>query len=318
MAIDLGGIIAALPTPFNESGDVAFDKLRTNFERWNLSDLKGYLILGSTGEFPHLTVEEKLSIIETARDSIPSDRLMLVSTGELSTRATVEMTAKAADRGADAAVVITPFYYKKLLDEEQLAAHYRRVADHSRIPIVIYLIPQFSGVYLRPETIASLAEHPNIIGLKESSGDLTALKDLFRNLTQVDFSVLVGAPAIFKEAMASGAHGGVLGVACLAPNACVALDRECRSAYGGRSDALQDRLTRLSRKTTVNGIGHLKTAMDFVGYYGYLPRSPLPVPTEDEKREIEAAIVESGLFEQTVDGVTWIESSEYSHLEYAD
>ena len=318
MAIDLGGIIAALPTPFSQDGDVALDKLRTNFDRWNLSDLKGYLILGSTGEFPHLSVDEKLSIIETARDVIPSDKLMLVSTGELSTRATVEMTAKAADRGADAAVVVTPFYYKKLLDEDHLAAHYRRIADSSRIPVIIYLIPQFSGVYLRPETIASLAEHPNIIGLKESSGDLTALKDLFRNLTRVDFSVLVGAPPIYKEALAAGAHGGVLGVACLAPNACVELDRECRSAYGGRSDALQERLARLSRKTTVNGVGHLKAALDFVGYYGYLPRSPLPAATDDERREIEDAIVESGLFEQTVDAVTWIESSEYSHLEYAD
>jgi len=318
MAIDLSGIIAAVPTPFSTDGEVARDKLSSNIGGWNQTDLKGYLVLGSTGEFPHLTFDEKLAVLETARDAIPSGKLMLAGTGDLSTRSTLEMTRRAAEIGADAAVVVTPFYYKRLLDEEHLTTHYLRVADHSKIPVIIYLIPQFSGVYLRPETIASLAEHPNIVGLKESSGDMTALRDLFKTMTQSDFSVLVGAPPILKEAMSVGAHGGVLAVACIAPAACVALERECRTAYGGRSDVLQERLSKLSRKTTVNGVGHLKAALDLVGYYGYLPRSPLPAPTEEEKREIENAIDESGLFEQTVDAMTWIESSEYSHLEYAD
>jgi 4-hydroxy-2-oxoglutarate aldolase len=317
MAIDLSGIMQRCP-PFGTDGEVARDKLSGNIGGWNQSDLKGYLVLGSTGEFPHLTFEEKIAVLETAREAIPAEKLLLAGTGELSTRSTLEMTRRAADIGADAAVVVTPFYYKRLLDEEQLSTHYLRIADNSKIPVIIYLIPQFSGVYLRPETIASLAEHPNIVGLKESSGDMTALRDLFRTLTQTDFSVLVGAPPILKEAMSIGAHGGVLAVACIAPAACVELERECRSAYGGRSDILQDRLTKLSRKTTVNGIGHLKAALDLVGYYGYLPRSPLPAPSEAEKREIENAISDSGLFEQTVDAMTWIESTEYGHLEYAD
>ena len=188
MSLNLNGIIAALPTPFNHEGEVDHEKLKSNLEYWNRTDLLGYLILGSTGEFPHLTTDEKLGIIETARGAVAPEKLLLVGTGELSTRQTIEMSRRAHEMGADGAVVITPFYYKKILEDEHHEAHYRRIADNSPIPIVIYLIPQFAGVYLMPETIARLAEHSNIIGLKESSGDLSALKDLFRELKTAEFS----------------------------------------------------------------------------------------------------------------------------------
>src|SRR5678816_3088315 len=112
MAIDLSGIIAAVPTPFGTDGEVARDKLSSNIAGWNQTELKGYLVLGSTGEFPHLTFDEKLAVLETARDAIPSGKLMLAGTGDLSTRSTLEMTRRAAEIGADAAVVVTPFYYK--------------------------------------------------------------------------------------------------------------------------------------------------------------------------------------------------------------
>jgi len=318
MSIDLKGIIAAVPTPFSTTGEFAAEKLASNLEHWNRSDLRGYLILGSTGEFPHLTVDEKLAVIEAARNATPSHKLLLVGTSELSTRGTVEMTKQAADRGADAAVVVTPFYYKRLLDEEHLAAHYRRIADSATIPVLIYLIPQFSGVYLRPETIAGLAEHPNIIGLKDSSGDKSTLKDLFSLIKTDEFSVLVGAPAILKESLEAGAAGGVLAVAGVAPNACVALESACRSGASGHTEMLQDRLSRLSRRTTVNGIGYLKATLDLLGLYGYLPRSPLVPPTPEEKAEIEEAIAESGFFERATDGETWVELTDLADLEYAN
>src|SRR4030095_4130434 len=182
MSLNLNGIIAALPTPFGHDGEVDHDKLKNNLEHWNQTDLKGYLILGSTGEFPHLTTDEKLAVIETVRGAMAPEKLLLVGTGELSTRQTFEMPRRAHEWGADGGVVVTPFYYKKVLDDEHHEAHYARIADNSPMPIMIYLIPQFSGVYLMQETVARLAEHPNIVGLKESSGDLTALKTLFREL----------------------------------------------------------------------------------------------------------------------------------------
>jgi dihydrodipicolinate synthase/N-acetylneuraminate lyase len=317
MSLNLNGIIAALPTPFNFEGEVDGEKLRSNIERWNRTDLLGYLILGSTGEFPHLTMDEKLSIIETVRGAMAPEKLLLVGTGELSTRQTIEMTRRAHDLGADGAVVITPFYYKKILEDEHHEAHYRRIADNSPIPVVIYLIPQFAGVYLMPETIAKLAEHPNIVGLKESSGDLSALKDLFRELKTSDFSVLIGGPSIFTQGLDAGGTGAVFAIAALAPNACLAIEHAYRHSNFERAEDLQNRLSKLARVTAANGVGHLKAAMDMVGLYGFMPRSPMPVPTDAEQAEIEKAIEESDFFEKRDDG-KWEEKENMIAPEYAD
>src|SRR6185436_1028153 len=230
MSLNLQGIIAALPTPFDAAGEVDHAQLRNNIEQWNQTDLRGYLALGSTGEFVHLTTDEKLAVIETVRGAMSADKLLFVGTSELSTRQTLWLTNKAHELGADAALAVTPFYYKKVLDDEQHAEHYRRIADHSPIPLMIYLIPQFAGVYLLPETVAQLAEHPNIIGMKESSGDLQALKDVFRELNGREFNVMIGAPSILIEGLEIGATGGMLAVASLAPRASVAVEQAYR--YG--------------------------------------------------------------------------------------
>src|SRR5215510_10524039 len=302
MSLNLNGIIAALPTPFGYDGEVDHEKLKSNLEYWNQTDLHGYLILGSTGEFPHLTTDEKLAVIETARNAMSSEKLLLVGTGELSTRQTVEMTRRAHDLGADGGVVITPFYYKKVLHDENHEAHYQRIADNSPMPIMIYTIPQFAGVYLMQETVARLAEHPNIIGLKDSAGDITALKDLFRELKNSEFSVLVGSPAILTQGLDAGCAGAVLAVGALAPNTACAIEQAYSHNNFERAEELQKRLAALARVTAASGIGHLKAAMDVVGLYGYLPRSPMPIPTDEERAGIEKAIVESELFEKSEDG----------------
>lgn len=317
MSLNLNGIIAALPTPFSHDGEIDHENLKRNLEQWNRTDLLGYLILGSTGEFPHLTIDEKLSVIETVRAQMAPEKLLLVGTGELSTRQTIEMTRRAQELGADGAVVITPFYYKKILEEEQHEAHYRRIADAAPIPVLVYMIPQFSGVYLMQETIARLAEHPNIIGLKESSGDVAALRDLFRELTTQEFQVMLGGPAIFTQGLELGAAGAIFAIATLAPRACLAVEYAHRHSNFERAEDLQQRLTKLARGTTANGIGHLKAAMDIVGYYGYLPRSPLPAPSEAERAEIESAIAESGFFDKQADG-KWTEKEDLIAPEYAD
>ncbi|MFN0088549.1 MAG: dihydrodipicolinate synthase family protein [Blastocatellia bacterium] len=317
MSLNLNGIIAALPTPFGYDGEVDHDHLRSNVERWNRTDLLAYLILGSTGEFPHLTTDEKLSVIETVRSAMSPEKLLLVGTGELSTRQTIEMTRKAHELGADGGVVITPFYYKKVLEDEHHEAHYRRIADNAPMPILVYMIPQFAAVTLMPETIGRLAEHPNIIGLKESSGDIAGLKEIFRDLAASDFSVLVGSPAILCQGLEAGCAGAVLAVGALAPRTACAIEKAYRRGERERADQLQKRLAALARVTTASGIGHLKAAMDFTGSYGFLPRSPMPVPSEAELADIERAIEESGLFEKDADG-KWNEKSESVELEYAD
>jgi 4-hydroxy-2-oxoglutarate aldolase len=318
MSLNLKGIFAALPTPFNASGEVDHEQLRYNLEQWNQTALRGYVALGSTGEFPHLSMDEKLAVIETVRGAMASDKLLLVGTSELSTRETLRLTHKAHEYGTDAALVVTPFYYKKVLEDEHHEAHYRRIADHAPLPVLIYVIPQFAGVYLLPETVARLAEHPNIIGMKESSGDLPALKDVYRELNGREFDVMIGAPSILMQAYELGATGGILAVAALAPRAAVAVDEAWRNGNHARAQALQDRLAALARRTTGGGVGGLKAAMDRVGLYGYLPRSPLPAPSEEEKAEIENAIAESGFFELSQDNSIWIEQTPNIQFDYAD
>jgi 4-hydroxy-2-oxoglutarate aldolase len=317
MSLNLNGIIAALPTPFGHDGEVDHEKLKSNLEHWNQTDLTGYLILGSTGEFPHLTTDEKLAVIETVRGAMSYEKLLLVGTGELSTRQTIEMTRRAHELGADGGVVITPFYYKRVLQDEHHEAHYERIADNAPMPVLIYMIPQFAGVTLMQETIARLAEHENIAGLKESSGDLSILKDLFRELRTGDFSVLVGSPAILTEGLEAGCAGAVLAVGALAPKTACAVEHAYRHGNHERAAELQKRLATLARVTAASGIGHLKAAMDVAGLYGFLPRSPMPVPTDEERAEIEKAIEESGLFEQSEDG-RWKEKEQTVALEFAD
>jgi 4-hydroxy-2-oxoglutarate aldolase len=317
MSLNLNGIIAAIPTPFGYDGEVDHEKLKRNLEHWNHTDLSGYLILGSTGEFPHLTAEEKLAVIETTRDAMSSEKLLLVGTGELSTRQTIEMTRRAHNLGADGGVVITPFYYKKVLQDENHEAHYQRVADNSPMPILIYTIPQFAGVYLMQETVARLAEHPNIIGLKDSAGDITALKDLFRELKTSEFSVLVGSPMILTQALDAGCAGAVLAVAAIAPNTACAISRAYDHNNYERAEELQKRLAGLARVTAASGIGFLKAAMDMVGLYGFMPRSPMPAPTDAERADIEKAIEESELFEKVEDG-RWKEIEQNVAPQFAD
>lgn len=316
MTLNLSGIVAALPTPFEPSGEIAHEKLVSNLHHWNQTDLLGYLILGSTGEFPHLTDDEKLALIDTVKPNLPHDKLLLVGTSEMSTRHTVEMTKKAADRGADAAIVVTPYYYKKILHDEELAAHYRRIADNSPIPVLIYLIPQFSGVYMLPETIAELADHPNIIGLKESSGDLDSLKQLFKELGPKDFKVMLGSPLLLTDGLDLGATGGIFAVASLAPRACCEAVRSYKYGDKERAQRIKDRIAGLAKVVAVPGVGHLKAAIGMCGMYGFVPRSPLPFPDDSEREKIEQAIAESGFFSRVDEGHPWLERDDLREVEF--
>ncbi len=316
MSLNLSGIVAALPTPFNQSGEIAHEQLVNNLQEWNKTDLLGYLILGSTGEFPHLDKDEKLALIDTVKANLPYDKTLLVGTSELSTRHTIEMTKIAADRGADAAVVVTPFYYKKILFDENLAAHYRRVADASPIPVLIYLIPQFSGVYMMPETISELADHPNIIGLKESSGDLESLRQLFTELGEKEFSVMLGAPPLLTEGLTLGATGGIFAVASLAPRACCEALRAFKWGELERAENIKSRIATLAKAVAAPGVGWLKAAQDMCGMYGFLPRSPLPAPDESERQAIEQAIIESGFFARVLDHLPFQERDDLREVEF--
>lgn len=162
--LDLSGIHPPIPIPFNEEAELALDRLRENLARWCATELAGFVVLGSNGETVHLTEKEKRGMLQTAREVIPSDRLLIAGTGEQSTLATIELTCQAADLGADAALVTPPHYYRPRMDIAALERHYSALADAS--PILLYNIPSYTGIDLTVEQILRLAQHPNIVALR--------------------------------------------------------------------------------------------------------------------------------------------------------
>ncbi len=290
----LRGIFPPTPTPFVD-GEVSGDRLARNLKMWNQTGLAGYLILGSNGEFVYLDGEEKLKVLETARENIPRSMKMIAGTGGESTRETIKLTKEAARIGADFALVVTPGYFKSQMKDEELLAHYQAVAEASTIPILLYNVPQFTGVTLSPAVVSRLAEHPNIAGLKDSSGNLSTFSDYLR-LTPENFTVLVGTATVFYSAMNLGARGGILALANVAPQECVQLYNLITLGKLKEARELQFQLLPVARALTVqHGIGGLKAAMQLLGYYGGPPRPPLLPPSAQAIKEIEIILEQAGL-----------------------
>jgi 4-hydroxy-2-oxoglutarate aldolase len=291
-APDLRGVLLPFPTPFDAQGELDLAALRANIARWNATGVRGYVALGSTGERVHLDDDESLEVIETAREVVPRDLAFVVGVGQQSTGATIKEAQRAARAGADAVLVITPHFYRNVMTQDALAAHYERVADSSHAPVVIYSIPQNTGVTLAPETVARLSRHENIIGLKESSGDVVAFVEMLRVVDE-RFAMLTGHGSALHAALSSGARGAILAVACCVPRYTVALTRAVAAGENERARAMQLQLVPLARAVTTRfGIGGLKVALDAAGYRGGQVRAPLSMPSVEARREIEELIAE--------------------------
>jgi len=192
--VNVSGVFAALTTPYGHDGSVSLPDLKHNVHRYNQTDLAGYVALGSTGESVLLTRSEMDGILVTVKEAAAKGKKLLAGAGAESTVETIERTKRAAELGYDAALVKTPYYYKPAYKPEVLIAHYRRVADESPIPVMLYSIPQFTGVALAAAEVAALAEHPNIIGIKDSSGNVQGVGEIIA-ATPGAFQVLVGSAA---------------------------------------------------------------------------------------------------------------------------
>ncbi len=289
--MELRGVLPPITTPFQD-GELSIEKLRSNFKKWNDSGLSGYLVLGSNGEPVYLNEHEKLKMIEAARESIPSSKIMLVGTGMESTRETIRFTNQAAVMGADCALVITPSYFKGSMKPQILHDHFVAVADSSKIPILLYNVPQFTGVNMEPEQVAKLSEHPNIAGIKDSSGNIGQLTEIIHQ-SRKGFSVFVGSAPVFFPALLVGAVGGILAVANAVPYECV----EIQTLFTGKkleeAKDLQNRLTPLAKAvTTTYGIGGLKMAMDLEGYFGGEPRLPLKRPGKEVEEKLKTLLLQ--------------------------
>lgn len=295
-ASKLNGIIPPVTTPFNERGDVDYAALSSNIDRYNETGLVGYVALGSNGEAVHLAADERRRVIETVKRAATSEHIIVAGVNELSTRAAIEAARAGADCGADAVLVVTPYYYKSSMTQEALARHFRDVADHSPLPVLIYNVPQNTGVVIDSQTIALLAAHQNIIGVKDSAGNMGAILETIRSAPE-GFAVMVGNGGILYPSIAMGATGAVLGVACAAPRACVELYEANRAGDHARARDLQNRLAPLSYIVTAGlGVPALKTAMDILGFAGGFPRAPLSPVISSDREKIKAVIRKTGLF----------------------
>ena len=286
----LSGVMPPITTPFQD-GKLAPDKLKKNFQKWNKTNLSGYLVLGSNGEAVYINEKEKIKVIEISRESIPASKIMLVGTGMESTRETIRFTNDAAKMGADCALVVTPSYFKGSMKPQILYDHFIAVAEFSRIGILIYNVPQFTGINLEPELVAKLSEHSNIIGIKDSSGNIGQLGEII-HLSKKGFAVFVGSAPVFFPALCVGAAGGILAVANVVPQECVQIQNFFKKGKMSEARALQGQLTPLAKAVTARyGIGGLKMAMDLTGYFGGNPRSPLKRPDREVEEELKRLIL---------------------------
>jgi 4-hydroxy-2-oxoglutarate aldolase len=288
----LRGIVPPLVTPFRTDGEIDVPAFEANVESYADEDLVGYLVLGSNGEAGSLDEVEKLALVEAARRRA-GDRIVLVGTGCESTRETIRLTRKSADLGADGVLVLTPHFYKQRMTDEALRRHFEAVADASPVPVLLYSVPVFTGIAVSAALAGSLATHPRIAGMKDSSGDMGAMARILAAVPQ-DFSVACGSAPAFYAALCLGASAGVLAMANCAPRPVTALFRAVERGEHERARRLQRAILPLATAlASVYGVPGLKAAMEISGRKGGPPRPPLQPVSEAAREEIASLLAQA-------------------------
>ncbi len=285
----LKGVITPVTTPFDNSGRVHLQELRNNIAILIESGVQGILVAGSTGEAPLLSTREFAEVTAAAREAIPGEKVMLVGAGMESTQGTVAACRIAGELEPDAVLVRPPSYYAPLLDDTALRNHFERVADSSPVPVLIYNMPKYTGIHMSPELIRSIGSHPDVVGVKDSSGNMESL-DRYLDAAP-ELAVLAGSASVLLPALRRGAVGGIIAASCFAPrlavSICQGFSTDSRAAD---TDARQDRLSRLNQEIVGRlGIAGIKAAMDQVGSFGGSVRPPLrdlDPPLREQVREL--------------------------------
>jgi len=286
MAKKIQGVLPPVPTAFDADGNFDAAAQRANFKRWLETGLHGFVILGSNGEYTLLNHAEKIRVLELARETIPADRLMIAGTGADSTRETIELTQRAAQLGADAALIVTPHYFRNQMNAAAWTQHYRAVADASPIPIMIYNVPALTTLEIDAATVIELAQHPNIKGLKDSSANVTKMGEIVR-YAPPDFAVMVGTGSAILAAMSIGAKGVIPALGNIAPHACLAIYDAFHAGDFHTARNTQLRMIRPNNAVTAKwGVPGLKAALEELGYYGGPPRAPLSPLGANERAKL--------------------------------
>ena len=292
--MNLSGVFPALTTPFSADGSVSVEDIKHNIAKYNTTGLAGYVAIGSTGESVLLSRKEVEAVLITVKESAAPGMRLIAGTGAESTAETIERTKRAAELGYHFALVKTPYYYKPLYKPEVFIAHFRRVADASPIPVILYSVPQFTGVALEAPEVGVLAQHPNIIGIKESSGNVQRAAEMLAAVPP-SFQILVGSASMMFPSMVLGVCGAILALASALPELCVALFNAVRTDDLETARALQAIILPTSKVIVSQcGIPGVKYAMDLAGYRGGVPRQPLLPLSEDQKQAIREVLAKLG------------------------
>jgi 4-hydroxy-2-oxoglutarate aldolase len=296
MTLVLAGILGPVVSTFSaRSGDLDADAFARNVQAHLAAGLNGVVVCGSTGEAALLGEDERLEALEAARRHVPPERLLLMGCGAESTRLTIRRCREAQTVGADAALVVAPHYYSNAMSDDALRAHYRRVADESPLPVVLYNIPKYMHFRLAPALVAELAQHPNIVGLKDSSGDL-ALLGAYLEAQDAGFTVLTGSGGQLHAGMAAGAKGGILAVSLFAGSQCVRVYDACHRGDFAAAEVAQAPLKPLAATIVGEmGVPGVKAAMDAVGLAGGPVRGPLLDLDAAARARVGALLAESGM-----------------------
>jgi 4-hydroxy-2-oxoglutarate aldolase len=284
--LKIQGIFPPIITPFTDQA-VSYAHLAENIKKWNHYHLSGYVLLGSNGEKVMLKKSEALQSIETAVKYIPADKQIIIGAGNESSQGTIDFIKQAHHIGGDAVLVNPPHYYKDQMRGKELEAYFNEVAEYSPFPVLLYNVPKFCGIEIPLDTVARLSDHPNIIGMKDSSGNLSYFQMLI-GLNLKKFQLLTGTANTLMLSLVMGASGGILALANIAPQICLDIYQAVKKGQIVKARKLQLSIIRLNQlTTTIYGIGGLKYALDQIGMFGGRPRKPLLLPDNQGKTEIQ-------------------------------
>lgn len=290
------GVIPPMITPFREDGSLDLSAHQANISRWNDTGMTGYLVLGSNSEAAFLSNQEKIDLVKATVEVANEDRLILVGSGLESTRETVRLTNELAKAGAQAALVLTPSYYGDQMGEAAQVQYFMEVANHSDIPIMIYNVTKYTHINISPRAICQLASHPNIVGMKDSSGNIPQLVQFQQVIDPEEFNLLVGTASAWYPALDLGVQGAIMALANCAPEACVEIQTLFDKGDRAAAQALYRRIFPVNLAVTnTYGVAGLKYACLLLGYQAGHVRRPLLDLSEADKTAIRHILLEAGL-----------------------
>lgn len=291
--LKIKGVLPPMITPFTENGDLDLAAHQANVTKWNEVALAGYLVLGSNSEAAYLNEAEKIDLIKATVEVASKDKLIMAGTGMESTRETIHLTNLAAKAGAQCALLLTPNYYNSQMGDEAQINYFTDVANNVDIPILIYNVTKFTHINISPKAVEKLAKHPNIIGMKDSSGNIPNLVQYKSVVDFSEFNLMVGTASAWYPALDLGVEASIMALANCSPAECVEVQTLFDAGKRDEARALYERMFPVNHAVTATyGVPGLKHACNLLGYQGGYVRRPM-LELDDAKKDAVKRILES-------------------------